>query len=341
MANTRFENALKRIPQNIPPIWMMRQAGRYHNHYQNLRKDYTFEQLCKEPDLAAEVAMGPIQDFDFDVAILFSDILYPLEALGMGLSYGDGGPQFEYLLDAGNIKNLKSKDEALSQLEFQRRAVEATRKRLPSEKSLIGFVGGIWTLFTFAVEGTHKGSLVKTKQALPLFQKFSETMLPLIEANIAMQIEGGAEVVMVFDTAAGDLDPFLYKEILVPQIEYLVQRFPKRIGYYAKNITHAHLRNEIFQDEQLAGIGIDHRFDLPELLKRRRTGFVQGNFDQLMLCMEPEEFRRHFEKYSARLLDLSPEERAGWVCALGHGVVPWAKEENVKYFVDTIREKFQ
>lgn len=340
MPNTRFENALNRVPQDLPPIWMMRQAGRYHHHYQELRKRYTFVELCKNPELAAEVAMGPIQDFDFDVAILFSDILFPLEAVGMGLSYGDSGPQFSELLDADTIKKMKPYDEALVHMEFQRLAMQATRKSLPADKSLIGFVGGPWTLFTFAVEGTHKGSLVKTKQSLPLYEEFSRTMLPLLESNISLQFEGGAEVVMVFDTAAGDLDPFLYQNLVIPQVERLAARFPKRLGYYAKNITHAHFRNAIFQGDQLAGVGIDHRFDLPELLRRRRAGFLQGNFDQTLLCLEPNEFKAHLNNYLSLFQGMTPEERAGWVCGLGHGVVPWVKEENVRYFVNRVREAF-
>ena len=105
MPNERFLNALQGKPQKIPPIWLMRQAGRYHSHYQNLKKSYTFEELCKSPKLAAETAMGPIEDFDFDVAILFSDILFPLESLGMNLKY-DPGPKFSELLTPENYKKL-------------------------------------------------------------------------------------------------------------------------------------------------------------------------------------------------------------------------------------------
>ena len=88
--NKKFANALNNIPQSVPPIWFMRQAGRYHSHYQKLRKKYSFESLCKTPELAAKVALGPITDFDYDVAILFSDILFPLESLGLKLNYNPG-----------------------------------------------------------------------------------------------------------------------------------------------------------------------------------------------------------------------------------------------------------
>src|SRR5436190_486829 len=93
VVNIRFQNALARTPQATPPIWLMRQAGRYHSHYQDLRRQFSFMNLCKQPELAAQVALGPVLDFDFDAAILFSDLLFPLEALGMGLEYTDAGPQ--------------------------------------------------------------------------------------------------------------------------------------------------------------------------------------------------------------------------------------------------------
>ena len=103
MANQRFVNAIRLKEQNIPPIWFMRQAGRYHSHYQNLKKKYSFEELCKTPELAAEVAVGPVNEFDFDIAILFSDILFILEALGMDLKF-DPGPILSQELNHDNWK---------------------------------------------------------------------------------------------------------------------------------------------------------------------------------------------------------------------------------------------
>ena len=98
MANEKFQNALQAQVQDCPPIWLMRQAGRYHNHYQKLRQKHSFMELCKIPELAAEVTLGPIEDFDFDAAILFSDLLFPLEGLGMGLRYSDAkGPELGWL----------------------------------------------------------------------------------------------------------------------------------------------------------------------------------------------------------------------------------------------------
>ena len=116
--NEKFSNALNHIPQKIPPIWFMRQAGRYHSHYQGLKQSYTFEELCKNPDLAAETALGPINDFDFDVAILFSDILFVLEALGMSLKY-DPGPIFSAFIDEQNYSELdRYRSPGVSYLEY-------------------------------------------------------------------------------------------------------------------------------------------------------------------------------------------------------------------------------
>src|SRR5215471_7828474 len=171
IGSARFQNALARRPQRTPPIWLMRQAGRYHRHYQALRAQHSFMDLCKQPELAAEVALGPVLDFDFDAAILFSDLLFPLEALGMGLEYTDAGPQLGWKLAQKSISQMSSVDEAWPRLLFQGNALRATRRLLPDDKSLIGFVGGPWTLFVYAVEGTHK-RIEQAVKEFPLFEKF-------------------------------------------------------------------------------------------------------------------------------------------------------------------------
>ncbi|MBW3670784.1 MAG: uroporphyrinogen decarboxylase, partial [Acidobacteria bacterium] len=205
MSSEKFQNALKRVAQPAPPVWFMRQAGRYHSHYQALRSKHSFMELCKEPELAAEVAFGPIDDFDFDVAILFSDLLFPLQALGLGLEYGDSGPQLDPKLDRGQLAQLRSLDDALPHLEFQRDAMKLTRERIPQDKSVIGFVGGPWTLFVYAVEGSHKGNLIDVKTDEALYRTFSDRLVPLLIENVRLQLDGGAEIVMIFDTAAGEL----------------------------------------------------------------------------------------------------------------------------------------
>lgn len=335
--NTLFQNALKRTPQAVPPIWFMRQAGRYHKHYQGLRAHNSFMDLCKKPELAAEVALGPVAEFDFDVSILFSDILFPLEALGMGLDYTDHGPQLGYKLNPETIGNLGPVDEAVHFMSFQKEAVKATRAVLPSNKSLIGFVGGPWTLFVYAVEGSHAGSLIQSKTLAPLFPQFLEKMYPLLKENIRLQLEGGVELVMIFDTAAGEVSPLFFQEWIQPVLARLSQDYPGKIGYYSKG-TQPVFFNQAFKNLPWAGQGFDHRCFLPECFNIQNKGFVQGNFDQSLLFMEDGDFKKALNTFLAPMKELSLEQRAGWVCGLGHGVLPKTPEKNVKFFVDTVRE---
>ncbi|MBK9039860.1 MAG: uroporphyrinogen decarboxylase [Bdellovibrionales bacterium] len=340
MANKRFTNALARIPQEIPPIWMMRQAGRYHSHYQKLKEKYSFMELCKIPELAAETAMGPIEDFDFDISILFSDLLFPLEALGMGLTYSPG-PQLEWRLSEKTIGKLLPVDDAIGAMEFQREALRATRARLPSDKSLIGFVGGPWTLFGYAVEGSHKGGLGEAKSLWHLFPRFNEIILSFLEKNIELQLDGGAEVVMVLDTAAGELSPFLFSQGVAPGIISLAKRFPGQLGYYSHHTQKAHLLPILESEVTLAGFGFDHRWELSSLFGLSQIGFIQGNFDQSLLFSRSDCFSKRLDEFLAPFLEMSPEMRAGWVCGLGHGILPATPEENVREFVRRVREVFK
>jgi uroporphyrinogen decarboxylase len=342
LQNSKFQNALRREAQACPPVWFMRQAGRYHRHYQALRSKNDFITLCKDPVLASEVALGPVLEFDFDVSILFSDLLFPLEAFGMGLTY-DPGPVLATSLDDDQLKKFKEPEEAAKALEFQNVAMKLTREKLPKGKSLIGFIGGTWTLFTYAVEGAHKGGLEKSKVQLALYRKFCERMVPLLKLNIALQLRGGAEVVMIFDTSAGELDPELFTEIVAPSLKELIRAFPGKVGYYAKGIQSAHLRHSIFNSEEIAGVGFDHRWDLRDVLRTPRNthGFVQGNFDQSLLFLEPTQFEERALKYLTNLKGLTDLERKGWVAGLGHGVLPGTPEQNVKRYVQLVREVFK
>lgn len=338
--NTKWLAAKDRKPQATPPVWMMRQAGRYHQHYQKLRAKHSFIELCKVPELAAEVAMGPMMDFDFDIAILFSDLLFPLEALGMGLSY-DPAPALGWHLRPDNFDQLRPWKEALKDLEFQKKAMALTRTRLPKDKGLIGFVGGPLTLYTYAIEGAHKGSLQETKRMLTRFPKFCEIMVPLLIENIKLQFEGGADNVMVFDTAAGELSPAIFNAVIVPELKKMADAYPGKLGYYSKGTTWSHMSLGL-TGLPWAGMGLDHRFSLTDVLKDKKTpGFVQGNFDQALLFLEPSEFKKQLMAYLKPFQELTPEQRAPWVCGLGHGVLPATPEANVREFVKTIREVFR
>ncbi len=338
--NQRFANAVLGKPQAVPPIWFMRQAGRYHSHYRKLKEKHTFLELCKNPELAAEVALGPIQEFGFDVSILFSDLLFPLEALGMGLDYNPGPILSYHVKSEKDINGFLNLEEAVSKLEFQKKALELTREILPKETSLIGFLGGPWTLYTYAVSGKHDGNLSSAKSNPNLIRSFFDKIVPLLKENLRLQIEGGAELVMLFDTAAGDLDPIHFEEYVRKPLEELSSLYPGRLGYYAKPTTHDQLEG-LKTIEGLAGIGIDHRFSLEKSLKNQISkGFLQGNFDQSLLFLPEDELKKVLKKYVAPIKELSLEERKGWVSGLGHGVLQGTPEKNVQLMIHFIREEF-
>ncbi len=339
MSNLLFQNAVFRKPQKIPPIWMMRQAGRYHKHYQKLREKYSFMQMCKIPELAAEVAFGPIEEFDFDVAILFSDILFPLEALGMGLEYTDLGPKLNWHLTRETFFQLRSIDLAVEELLFQKEALKLTREKLPQNKSLIGFIGGPWTLFSYAVLGKHEGSLVLAKKDISLQDDFINIIINLLIKNIQLQLEGGAEIVMIFDTAAGELSLEEFERLVFYPIQTLANTFPKKLGYYSKGTSES-ANYKMLEIKNLVGIGVDHRVSMQNLFEKNTIGFSQGNFDQALLFREGKNFLKTLENYLQPFLELKPEERLGWVAGLGHGVLPKTPETNVKIYVETIRRVF-
>ena len=339
MPNTKFLNSLNRTPQKGPPVWFMRQAGRYHDHYQALKKDHTFEELCKNPLLAAETAMGPINEFDFDVAILFSDILFPLEALGMDLSYNPG-PQFGLHLNEENANSLLVNQNPISFMNFQGEAIERTIERLPKEKSFIGFVGGPWTLISYACNINKDSRQINLNN----FQigLLDNVILPLLKENIKLQLNAGAEVVMIFDSAAHQLDEEDLNIYLEKTFNSLAKEFPNKVGYYAKDginyetIIAKQDDNEI----DLAGMGLDSNIDIRDYFKKTTNGFVQGNFSEHFLTLPHEEFLPKLDIFINQMSDLTPEDRAGWVCGLGHGVLKTTPQENVKEFVRRIREAF-
>tara|TARA_B100000579_G_scaffold434500_1_gene455535 strand:+ start:1545 stop:2543 length:999 start_codon:yes stop_codon:yes gene_type:complete len=330
--NKNFENSLKRISQTVPPIWFMRQAGRYHSHYQNLKKKYSFEQLCKTPELAAEVAYGPVKEFDFDVAILFSDILFILEGLGLGLKFNPG-PIFSQYITKDNFKNFSDLDKAFNHLNFQADALKLTREMLPKSKSLIGFVGGPWTLLRFATG--------KTKEKLQYedfhMEYMKNVILPLLEMNIGLQLKSGAEIVMIFDSSLYDLDSVIFSNQYIGLIKDLTNKFPEKIGYYSRGRNIKELIP--FMDFPLAGMGFDKNISLNDVFLNSNSGFVQGNFDENLMLLSENDFLIELKKFIQEIKAI--DNYNGWVCGLGHGINKNTPEKNVHLFIETIRNKFK
>lgn len=318
----------------------MRQAGRYQRAYQTFRRRHSFEALCREPELSAKVALASIEDFDFDAAILFSDLLFPLDAMGLGLTYEDDGPRLARRFST-STPITRSFDAIAADLAFQAAAVAATRRQLPASKGLIGFIGGPWTLFVYAVEGTHKGSLARAKSSMALYRRFARTIVPVLERVAAQQLAAGADLVMVFDTAAGELSPEVFRRHIVPDLTRLADSAPGRLGYFARGVHPAHFADgQSLPGQAWAGHGFDWRWPLADVLaKPGRHGFVQGNFDPALLHLEGRQLSSAIDEFLAPLASLHPDVRRGWICGLGHGVLPGTPESSVRAFVKTVRRR--
>ena len=226
MTESLLQQALARRNRGRPPVWFMRQAGRYHRHYQRLRARHDFMDLCKQPELAVEVTLGPIEDFGFDAAILFSDLLFPLEAMGMGLRY-EPGPKLDWhLRSTADLARLQGGAARAAHMSFQAEAIARLRARLPADTSLIGFVGGPFTLYAYAVAGSHEGFAREGIAGLDngLYAGFNERLCELLAANMALQAEAGADCVAIFDTAAGTLSPEQFARLAAPALAAVVAR---------------------------------------------------------------------------------------------------------------------
>lgn len=354
-----------------PPVWFMRQAGRYHSHYQKLKEKYSFIELCKIPEVACEATMGPIRDFDFDAAILFSDLLFPLEAMGMRLEYQPGPKLYGHLKSTAAVEALrggKAEGEALAkQLEFQAEALRLIRKELPKEKALLGFVGGPLTLFCYAVDGSHqsastdaaakdssglKAAGVRGKgledSALGLtdgrYLLFVDKLSEFLAQNMALQARAGADAVAMLDTCAGEFSVELYQKVVVPSIKTVLTRFKELcpntpVVYYSKNTNPEYWQH-------LKGLpidckGIDWHPNLAETLRDwTKEWAIQGNIDPNWLFLETEELDQRVRKIFSEVALLPASVRSRWVFGLGHGVLPKTPEKNVRRLVQLAREYF-
>ena len=337
--NKKFYNALNRVPQPVPPIWFMRQAGRYHSHYQGLRKKYSFETLCKSPELAAEVACGPINDFDYDVAILFSDILFPLELFDLQLSYNPG-PTFENYLNPEQVKKKIDDVQVEEHLQFQSEAIKITKNMLPNDKSLVGFIGGPWTIISYGLN-LNKRSEVNVPSEESFIEKLLyDHLIPILRKNIEMQLDSSAEIVYVFDTNSKQLDKdYFEKKYLRMVEEALFQPFPKKIAYFSKNKSFYDLNKMESNYPELAGTVFSLEKGFCSYLRGTKTGFIQGNFSPTSLLKPHEEFLLDFNQFLEKMSSLSVSERAGWICSLNHGVLPKTPEINVRHFIQITREQ--
>lgn len=344
LKNDRFLKALMREPVDVTPVWMMRQAGRYLPEYRATRKQAgSFLDLCKNAELACEVTMQPLRRYDFDAAILFSDILTIPDALGQGLYFEEGeGPKFRKVIrTAADVENLPEVNIA-SELEYVMNAVSVIRRELNGSVPLIGFSGSPWTLATYMIEGGGSKDFRHAKQFMYdnpeamhlLLDKLADAVTDYLNA----QIDAGAQVVQIFDTWGGILTPSCYQEFSLAYMKKIIANLTKeREGRKVPSIVFTKNGGQWLESIVASGadgVGLDWTIDIAEA-KRRAEGTValQGNMDPTMLYASPAAIRKEVGQILA-----SYGSGPGHVFNLGHGITPQVNPDHVSAFVDSVHE---
>ncbi|MFN7130592.1 MAG: uroporphyrinogen decarboxylase [Myxococcales bacterium] len=335
LKNDALLKAIRREPVPHTPIWIMRQAGRYMPEYRAVRSKVDFLTLCKTPSLATEVTLQPIDLLGVDAAIIFSDILIPVEAMGMHLELGDAGPKLhDPLRTAADIERLAVFDPE-DRTPFVTEAIRQTVKALGGRVPLIGFCGAPFTLAAYMIEGGGSKNFLHAKRFLfeqpeaahRLFDKLTRTLTEYLRA----QVRAGADVVQIFDSWGGELSPRDFDEWTAPYVSRIIEGVKKEGAPVIFFATGASALLERMKGLGADAIGLDWRIELD--VARRRLGpdvAVQGNLDPLCLFLPKEKLEERVKDILARAGD------TGHIFNLGHGILPPTDPAMAKYLVDTV-----
>ena len=330
--------ALRREKTPRPPVWLMRQAGRYLPEYRAVRAQAGgFLAMVQDPELAAEVTLQPVRRFHMDAAILFSDILLPLEAMGMELLFDEGGPSLpQPLRSRASVEALEPVDPR-EKLAYVGQALRLVRAGLPAESALIGFAGAPFTLASYAVEGGTSKSFLELRKLMyrdqATWNLLLEKLAAIVSEHLRFQAESGAEALVLFDTWAGSLTREDYLCYAAPWTKRVVDA----VKSTAPLVLFAGQADHLFEDLCAfgpAGVAVDHRTDMAGAFERARGRCaLQGNLDPAALLASPAEVARR-----TRTILAAVDGRPGHVLNLGHGVLPPTDPECVAAFVETARE---
>jgi uroporphyrinogen decarboxylase len=328
-------DALSLTPTKSRPVWVMRQAGRYQASFRKMREKHTFDEVSLNPDLALKVTLAAIQEFDFDASIVFSDILYPLKAMGAKLEFTDKGPVLENPKTVADLKKLRTSFNPLESTPAILETIKRLRSELSKEKAVLGFAGAPFTLLSYRIEGklTKELSIMKRWMA-----EHPDTILEWLDyLAVAMgeyldaQAEAGADAVQLFDTWASVLGPEDYEKFAMPFARKALSAVTVPCIYYMNGVAGVL--------HQAASVGaqclsVDWRISLKEVRSKiPHTTAIQGNLDPYALLLPRAQLRqRVFEMCE------SYGRGPGHIVNLGHGIVPEIPEASVKYFVEAVRE---
>ncbi len=334
----RFLNACARQPTDCTPVWFMRQAGRYMEEYRRLRRSHSILEICKTPRLAAEVTQQPVDALDVDAAIIFADLLLPLEPMGLGVEFvkGDGPRIIRPIRSRADI--LKIETRRATELGYVGESIAAVRKNLGNRVPVIGFVGAPFTLASYMIEGGGSRHYALTKRLMwgepTAWQELMERTVDTLAPYALSQVAGGAAAIQVFDSWVGALSPADYARFALPHSRELI----RRIGAEGVPVIHFGTGNgtflELFNQAGGAVLGLDWRVDLGETWNRLGPATaVQGNLDPIALLAPLHELRA-----KVRAVLKGAAGRPGHIFNLGHGIIPETPVENVRAVVQMVRE---
>jgi uroporphyrinogen decarboxylase len=341
--SSRFLRACRRQPVDATPIWLMRQAGRYMIEYRTLREKYTILEIIKTPELAVEVTMQPINAFDLDAAIIFADILPPLEGMGLNLEFvkGEGPLIHNPVRTPADVDALRTPapEEALW---FTLDAIRLARQELdPRGIPLIGFSGAPFTVASYAIEGGSSRNYIHAKGMMmsdpESWHKLMGKLATVVGEYLRAQAQAGAQVLQLFDSWIGALSPDDYREHVLPYsrraIEIASETGVPIIHFGTETAGILELLKETGGDV----IGVDWRIDLDTAWQRLGDDVaIQGNLDPIALFAPWPELK----KRAQRVLD-GAGGRPGHIFNLGHGILPQTPVDNVKRLVDFVHEYSQ
>jgi uroporphyrinogen decarboxylase len=330
VSDSRFLKACRREPVDATPVWFMRQAGRYMAEYRSLRERHSLLDICRTPDLATEVTLQPIRRIDVDAAILFSDLLLPLEPMGLPFDFVKGeGPQIEQpLTSAADVDRLKL-FEPRESLAHVLRAIRQIQSELRGRVPLIGFAGAPFTLASYAIEGGHSNNFAKTKALMyghpDAWHVLCDRLATVVADYLLAQIEAGVNAIQVFDSWVGTLGAADYNEFAAPH----TKRIFDTIGSRVPTIHFGTGTAMILGDLARAGgdvIGADWRVPIDEAWTRAGAErAIQGNLDPTLLLGPPARMFQHTDDILARIAG-----RPGHIFNLGHGILPSTPVEHVQ-----------
>jgi uroporphyrinogen decarboxylase len=335
-----FLRACRREPVPHTPVWFMRQAGRYMPEYRAIRAKHTLLEMCKDPDLAAEITLQPVERLGVDAAILFADLLLPAEALGLRIDFvqGEGPVIYDPVRDAGAVAKLNAAG-AAQRLGYVSETLCKVRAALKPEVALLGFAGAPFTLASYMIEGGPSKDFVKTKQMLTaepaLWDSLMEKLTCVQIEFLRNQLAAGADAVQIFDSWAGCLAPHDYRQSVLPYTRRLIGGLADTGAPVIHFATGVAGFLDALPSLGAQVISLDWRVDLGETWARLGDDLaVQGNLDPVALLMPLPDLRCAVERVLA-----AAGGRPGHIFNLGHGILQQTPVENVRAVVDMVHER--